>query len=173
MDYASGEYATKCEYGYGRLEASIKATDVSGTVTGLFIYDDPTHSGKYNNEIDIELLGKDTSHMQANYFTNGIGHPQWIDLRDKLKDPEFNTSNKFHIYGFIWSEDIIRWYVDDVQVCEVANEEFKASHPRAGQIILNLWPWKAKFGDISNWGGQFEYNHPIHSYFKDILYSPI
>ena len=168
--YASGEIRTNCSYGFGRLEASIKAPKAEGTVTALFTYADPSKSGK-QDEIDIELLGKDTTGMQANYWTNGIQHPYWINLKDKLKDPQFDTSNKFHKYRFIWNEKTIRWYVDDVQVCEIPDEKYTDLPPKTpGQIIMSLWAWKDFCLPLDCWAGNFEYSNPVHAYFKDIRY---
>jgi beta-glucanase (GH16 family) len=78
--YASGEYRTNDFYGYGKYETRLKAAKGSGLVTSFFTYAGPS-DGLPHDEIDVEILGKDTTKMQVNYFVNDTGgHEQMIDL---------------------------------------------------------------------------------------------
>src|SRR5690606_29171003 len=75
--YAAGEVATKELFGFGRVEASIKVAKGDGLVTSLFTY------SPHADEIDIEILGKDTTKLETNFYVKGVapaGAHQVIDL---------------------------------------------------------------------------------------------
>ena len=93
--YASGEYRTNDLYSYGRFETRMKAVKRSGTVTSFFTYTGPS-DGQPWDEIDVEILGKNTFQMQTNYFTNGVGgHERIINLG-------FDASAGYHNYAIEW-----------------------------------------------------------------------
>lgn len=46
--------------------------------------------------IDIEILGKDTTKVQLNYYTDGVGKHEY------MYDLGFDSSEAFHTYGFDW-----------------------------------------------------------------------
>ncbi|GIG23607.1 hypothetical protein Cch01nite_43310 [Cellulomonas chitinilytica] len=79
--YASGEYRSTDLYTYGRFETRMKAASGgSGTVSSFFTYTGPS-DGQPWDEIDVEILGKNTRQVQLNYFTNGVGgHETVINL---------------------------------------------------------------------------------------------
>lgn len=162
--YASGEYATNNTYGYGRVEARIKVAKGDGLVTSLFIYSGPTQ-GTANDEIDIEILGKDTTKMETNYFTNGVGkHGTVIDLR-------FDAAENFHDYAFEWSPKAIKWYVDDVLVhTEIGKRGRLPTVP--GQIMVNLWSGTG--AAAAEWTKPFVYaNSPIRAYYDWIKFTSL
>jgi endo-1,3-1,4-beta-glycanase ExoK len=70
--YKSGEYRSNNFYKYGLYEVRMKAAKASGIVTSFFTYTGSSDSNPWD-EIDIEILGKDPTKMQTNYFTNGTG----------------------------------------------------------------------------------------------------
>ena len=103
--YASDEYRTNDVYGYGTFTVHMRAAKASGIVSSFFIY-----NGTPWDEIDIEFLGKDTTKMQTNYFTNGVGgHETLINLG-------FDASAALHTYAIVWQSGSIKWYVDGVLV---------------------------------------------------------
>lgn len=159
--YASGEYRTNQDYSYGRVEGRLRAAKGSGLVTSLFTYTGPS-DGKPHDEIDIEILGKDTTRMQANYFTNGVGgHEGWIDLG-------FDAAEDFHTYAFEWLPTGIKWHVDDVLVYEV-NGSHGPLPSTPGKIMMNFWP-----GDgLDAWCGPFTYRGlPLYAEYDWIRYTP-
>ncbi|PAK50182.1 glycoside hydrolase family 16 protein [Paenibacillus sp. 7541] len=160
--YASAEYATTQKYGYGRVEARIKAAKGAGLVTSLFTYSGAA-PGTSNDEIDIEILGKDTTKMETNYFTNGVGgHSTVIDLG-------FDASLDFHDYAFEWSPTSIKWYVDGRLVhTETGSRGPLPTSP--GYIMVNLW---SGAGPAEIWTGKFTYpGHPIRAYYDWIKFTP-
>ncbi len=165
--YASGEYATIGEdYGYGRVEARMKVAKGEGLVTSLFTYYDlnPDPDTEENDEIDIEILGKDPTKLETNYYTAGDGdHSTVIDLG-------FDASLDFHDYAFEWSPASIKWYVDGKLVhTEDGSRGPLPSHP--GSIMVNFW---AGAGDAAKtWTGKFIYpGSPVRAYYDWIKYTP-
>jgi endo-1,3-1,4-beta-glycanase ExoK len=155
--YASGEYRTNDFYGYGRIEGRFKAAKSEGIVTSLFTYTGPS-DGNPHDEIDIEILGKDTTKMQVNYFTNGMGgHETFIDLG-------FDASLDFHIYAFEWSPTAINWYVDNTLV----HTETISIPTTPGRIMMSLWLGTG----VDDWLGPFTYTTPIYAYYDWIKYTP-
>ena len=63
VPYSGGEYRSKATYGYGRYEVVMKAMKNDGVVSSFFTYTGP-YDGDPWDEIDFEVLGKDTSKVQ-------------------------------------------------------------------------------------------------------------
>ncbi|MFB5761835.1 beta-glucanase [Paenibacillus medicaginis] len=162
--YASGEYATNEDtYGYGRVEARMKVAKGTGLVTSLFTYSDPTGQG-LNDEIDIEILGKDTTKLETNYYTDGVGeHSTVINLG-------FDASLAFHTYAFEWSPTSIKWYVDG-KLVHTENGSRGKLPSRPGHIMVNFW---AGANDAAKyWTGDFVYpGSPVRAYYDYIKYTP-
>lgn len=142
--YSGGEYRSKGFYGYGRYEASIKAIKNDGVVSSLFTYTGPSDNNPWD-EIDVEILGKDTTKVQFNYFTNGMGGHEY------LYDLGFDASEDFHTYAFEWHKDKIVWFVDGEEV-HSAEEKIPSTD---GKIMMNAWNgtgvdgWLNAFDDSS------------------------
>lgn len=127
--YSGGEYRTNDTFGYGMYDVSMKAIKNDGVVTSFFTYTGPS-DGTVWDEIDIEILGKDTTKVQFNYYTNGQGNHEYVH------DLGFDASQGFHQYGFLWQPGKITWYVDGKAVYSATNNI--PSTP--GKIMLNVWP---------------------------------
>ncbi|MEO9971491.1 MAG: family 16 glycosylhydrolase [Hyphomonadaceae bacterium] len=129
--HTSGEYQRRGRYGFGRYEVIMRAPVGSGLVTSFF-----THTGPYfgdpHDEIDFEILGKNTRRIYLNWFTDGkVGQAVWHELG-------FDATKEFHHYAFEWEPDAIRWYIDGEQVYE--RPEGTTPVPQTpGRIIANLW----------------------------------
>jgi len=127
--YSGGEYRTNDAFGYGMYDVSLKAIKNPGVVTSFFTYTGPS-DGTVWDEIDIEILGKDTTKVQFNYYTNGQGNHEY------LHNLGFDSAYGFHQYGFLWQQGKITWYVDGKAVYTATNNI--PSTP--GKIMLNVWP---------------------------------
>ncbi|HEU4322325.1 MAG TPA: family 16 glycosylhydrolase [Roseiflexaceae bacterium] len=160
--YASGEYRTNSNYGYGRYEGRFKAAKGSGTVAAsLFTYTGPSDNQPWD-EIDIEILGKDTTKMQTNYYTNGVGgHETMINLG-------FDASQGFHTYAFEWTPTSIKWYVDGVLV-HTENGSRGPLPTHASKLMMNLWPGVG----VDSWLGPFNYSGPLTAQFDWVRYTPL
>jgi endo-1,3-1,4-beta-glycanase ExoK len=154
--YASDEYRTNDVYGYGTYTVHMRAAKGSGIVSSFF-----TYNGSPWDEIDIEFLGKDTTKMQTNYFTNGVGgHETLINLG-------FDASAALHTYTFVWQSGSIKWYVDGVLVLtETGTRGPLPTNP--GKIMMNLWPGTG----VDSWLGPFTYTGPITAQYDSIQYAP-
>jgi endo-1,3-1,4-beta-glycanase ExoK len=131
--YAAGEYRTVDLFSYGRFEARLKAVKNPGTVTSFFTYTGPS-DGQPWDEIDVEILGKNTTQLQTNYFTNGVGgHETTINLG-------FDAAAGYHNYAFEWwNGGTINWFVDG----RLVHQENGSRGPlptRPQRIMMNLWP---------------------------------
>jgi hypothetical protein len=170
--YASGEYRTDGFHGYGCYEARFKAPPNSGVVTSFFTYakspyDVPPGYAADHNEIDIEILGKDTTKVQTNFYTNGdVGHEAIYSLG-------FDAAQGFHTYGFKWTSQGIWWYADGAELRHVANSP---SNPTPNEndtphrVMLNMWPVTSAGAP---WAGPFVYpGQPIHGHFDWVKFTP-
>lgn len=144
VPYSGGEYRSKDFYGYGLYEVSMKAIKNDGVVSSFFTYTGPSDNNPWD-EIDVEILGKDTTKVQFNYFTDSRGNHEY------MHDLGFDASEDFHTYGFEWKEDSITWYVDGEEVYTADTNI--PSVP--GKIMMNTWPgtgvdgWLKAFDDSS------------------------
>ncbi len=128
IPYTGGEFRSKNFYGYGRYEVSMKAIKNDGVVSSFFTYTGPSDNNPWD-EIDVEILGKDTTKVQFNYFTNGEGGHEY------LYDLGFDASEGFHTYAFEWYSDKIVWYVDGKEA-HTASENIPST---PGKIMMNAW----------------------------------
>lgn len=135
--YYGAEYRSNDSYSYGYYSVSMKAAKGSGIVSSFFIY-----TGNPWDEIDIEFLGKDTTKVQFNYYTNGVGGHEYV------YDLGFDAAEDFHEYAFLWEPDAITWFVDGIEVYRA--EVDIPSHP--GQIMMNVW--NARNAD--DWTGKLD-----------------
>ena len=123
-----GELKSKDFFHYGSYSVKMKPMKVDGTASTFFTYTGPSDNQPWD-EIDIEFLGKDTTKVQFNYFTNGKGNHEY------MYDLGFDASLDYHEYGFRWTEESITWFVDKKAV-HVARENIP-THPQ--RIMTNAW----------------------------------
>lgn len=147
--YVGAEYRTNQRCGYGFYSVSMKPVKESGVISSFFIY-----NGRPWDEIDIEFLGNDTTKVQFNYYTNGVGGHEY------LYDLGFDASEEFHEYAFEWKEGSITWYVDGKAVYQ-ATEDIP-SHE--GNLMMNLWN---VVDECAYWAGKFEgENFPLTAQYE-------
>lgn len=151
--YKSGEFKSLTKRGYGTVSAKMVAAKGTGVVTSLFTYNATPH-----DEIDIEILGKDTTKVQFNYFVNGVGG------HEKIVNLGFDASLARHVYAFTWRANSISWTVDGVLMHQVVGGTLPAA---LGQVMANLWPAVG----IDLWSGVFAYpGVPIQAFYDYIRY---
>jgi beta-glucanase (GH16 family) len=162
MPYASAEYRTNKLYSFGRVEARFKPFKAVGAMSGsLFTYTGPSDGNPWD-EIDIEFLGKDTTKVQLNYFTDGQGN------HEKLLDLGFDAADDYHTYAFEWNAESIKWYVDGRLVhTETGTRGPLPTHP--GRIMVNTWPGIG----LDGWLGSFSYKEPLSASYDWISYTPL
>lgn len=163
MPYASGEYRTNSNYGFGLLEGRFKPANAQGTVSSLFFYTGPSDNNNPWDETDIEILGKDTTKMQTNYIVNGVGgHEVMVNLG-------FDASQDLHEYAVKWQSNAICWYVDRALVRQVNGSAGTPLPATAGKIMMNLWTGTSA---ETGWLGAFSYNGPLTAQYDWVKFTP-
>ncbi|HBI85829.1 MAG TPA: beta-glucanase [Ruminococcus sp.] len=160
--YSGGEFRTNNFYHYGYYETSMQAIKNDGVVSSFFTYTGPSDvvNGQKNpwDEIDIEILGKDTTKVQLNYYRNGQGgHEKMIDLG-------FDASEGYHTYGFDWQRDHITWYVDGKEVHTMWGD----IPVTPSKIMMNAWPGKT----VDDWLKAYNGNKPLTARYQWVTYNP-
>ena len=153
IPYSGGEFRSKYFYGYGMYEVVMKPIKNDGVVSSFFTYTGPSDNNPWD-EIDIEFLGKDTTSVQFNYFTNGKGNHEHVYQLD------FDASEEFHTYGFDWQEDKITWYVDGKAVY-TADKDIPST---PGKIMMNAWPGTG----VDGWLKAFDGTVPLTAEYKSV-----
>jgi len=154
--YSGGEYRTNQTFGYGMFDVSMKPIKNSGVVTSFFTYTGPS-DGTVWDEIDIEFLGKDTTKVQFNYYTNGVGNHEY------LYNLGFDASQSYHQYGFYWGPGYITWYVDGKAVYTATSN----IPTTPGKIMLNVWPGTG----VDSWLGRYDGRTPLVGTYDWISYT--
>lgn len=153
--YSGAEYRTNDFYSYGYYETSMQAIKNDGVVSSFFTYTGPTDDNPWD-EIDIEVLGKDTTKVQFNYYTNGVGDHEY------MYDLGFDAAEGYHTYGFEWAPDHITWYVDGKAV-HTANDNIPST---PGKIMMNTWPGTG----VDDWLKPFNGNTPLTAHYQWVTY---
>lgn len=161
IPYKSGELRTNDFYQYGLYEVNMKPVASEGTVSSFFTYTGPWDwDNDPWDEIDIEFLGKDTTRIQFNYFTDGVGG------NEHYHDLGFDASESFNTYGFDWREDSITWYVNGEAVY-TATENIPQTPQK---IMMNLWPGIG----VDGWTGVFDdADIPLVAEYDWVRYTPV
>jgi len=160
--YSSAEYKTIFRVSYGKIVFRAKPVAATGVVTGLFLYTGPSDNQQHD-EIDIEFLGKDTTGVQFNFYTNGVGGNEfWFSLG-------FDASLAFHDYSIEWLPGIINWYVDGVIKHSALTTPTITIPTFTQHIFLNFWAAKG----VDNWTGPFVYSSPLVTSIDSVSYTPV
>ncbi|WP_439617201.1 glycoside hydrolase family 16 protein [Shinella sp.] len=146
-DYACGEVQTKKRFGYGTYEVRMKAATGTGLNSAFFSYIGPADK-KAHDEIDFEVLGKNTARVQLNQYVAGKGG------NEKLVDVAGGADADFNDYAFVWQKERLRYYVNGALVHEVTDP--KALPDNAQKIFLSLWGTDT----LSGWMGKFAFAGP-------------
>ncbi|MDQ2077048.1 family 16 glycosylhydrolase [Marinimicrobium sp. ABcell2] len=155
--YDCAEYATHEFFGYGLYEVSMRPAPVSGVVSSFFTYTGPYYGGAPWDEIDIEFLGNDTSQVQFNYYTNGVGGNEIVHQLG------FNAADSFNTYAFEWHENYINWYVNG-QLVATATENIPSS---PSKIMMNIWN---TYG-LDEWTGPY-YGQEAQAVYEWVRFTP-
>ena len=159
--YSGGEFRTNDFYHYGYYETSMQAMKNDGVVSSFFTYTGPSDNNPWD-EIDIEILGKDTTKVQFNYYTNGVGKHEY------MYDLGFDSSEAYHTYGFDWQPDHIAWFVDGKEVYRATQNIPKTP----GKIMMNAWPGSARIDSgIRDWLNDFNGNVPLTARYLWVTYN--
>ncbi len=137
--YSAASLVSRQAYHFGRFEAIMRPTRVPGVVTAFFLHrNDPWQ------EVDIELLGRDTTKVLLNvYFNPGDdgtklnfgarGTPVVLDL-------PFDATEAYHRYAVEWEPHEVRWFVDDQLIHVRAAWEPTPVPSLPMCVYCSIWP---------------------------------
>ena len=154
--YSGAEYRTNDFYGFGYYETSMQAIKNPGVVSSFFTYTGPSDNNPWD-EVDIEILGKDTTKVQLNYYKNGQGRHEF------MYDLGFDASEGYHTYGFDWQADHITWYVDGKAVHTMYGD----MPVTPGKIMMNTWPGIT----VDEWLQPFNGKTPLSAHYQWVTYN--
>jgi endo-1,3-1,4-beta-glycanase ExoK len=140
--YQCGEIQSRGFYHYGTFEVRMRAARASGINSAFFTYVGPTH-GQPHDEIDFEVLGRNTREVQVNTFVSGK------DGQGKIVPNGVDVADEFVDYAFEWTPDRVRWFVNGKLTREASGPEVP-SH--AAKIYLSIWNGHG----LDAWLGRFE-----------------
>ena len=146
-DYVCGEIQTRKRFGYGTYEVRMKSAEASGLNSAFFTYIGPTDKQPHD-EIDFEVLGKDTSRVQLNQYISAKGG------NEKLVNVPGGASSQLNDYAFVWEKDRLRYFINGRMVHEVTDPA--KIPPNAQKIFLSLWGTDT----LKDWMGAFSYAAP-------------
>ncbi len=148
-------------YLYGTFEARIQTDNASGANANLFTYIGPTH-GEAHNEIDIEILTRDTRKVQfATHLEDRPSYTRMVSLPDGEA-----TDTTFHTYSFVWEPGRVRWYIDGVLADELTGADVPAV---AQKIYLSHWNSRT----LVDWMGEFvDPGRPLDMRVDWVAYTP-
>jgi beta-glucanase (GH16 family) len=140
---SSGELQSHDRHRYGYFEVRMKVPRGAGLVTGFFSY--AGQDGRTRpNEIDIEILGRNTRVAELTIHENGKATSTKVTL-------PFDAADGFHVYGFDWQPGHVRWYIDGQLVhAETGGAARRLVRPQ--QLILNLWASE----QLDSWVGKLD-----------------
>jgi len=141
--YTGAEISTIDSFLYGKFVINMKVPSGSGIISSFFqMFLNP------RQELDVEILGKNTSIMQRSVHYSIEGNQNYISDTFDI-DLGFDASKDFHEYSIIWEENKISWFVDSILV-----SEFNEYIPNQSMnVIMNIW-----LSESISWAGEIDEN---------------
>ena len=124
-DYTSAALHTRARSSYGYYEVKARPMNSGGSSSFWFTSEDAQANPGWGTEVDVfELCGKNLRHDQRYYMTLHV----WRTPQEKRHwqvgshwEAPWRFAGAFHVFGFEWNRDELRWYVDGVLVHTVQN----------------------------------------------------
>lgn len=142
-NFSAASISSRDAFLYGRFEATLQATSVSGLVSGFFL-----HRDSPRQEIDVEITGNRPDRLLVNVFFNPgpdgakfdygyRGTPMAIPLG-------FDASEAPHRFAIEWNQCEIRWFVDDQLVHRRAEWDPTPIPNLPMTLHVNTWPTRSR-----------------------------
>jgi endo-1,3-1,4-beta-glycanase ExoK len=147
--YRCGELRTKDTLGYGTLEARIKTPAGSGLNAAFFTYIGPENKLPHD-EIDFEMLLKNTTVMQTTTFVSGKsgdGTPGNGNGEDYVLP--HSSDAEFMDYAVTWAPDKMTFYINGKLIRTIDRPSEIPSTPQ--RLFFSLWGSDT----LSDWMGPF------------------
>jgi endo-1,3-1,4-beta-glycanase ExoK len=160
--YQCGEIQSRAFFGYGTFEARLRVARAPGIDQGFFTYVGPIH-GRPHDEIDFEVLGRNTREVQLNTYVAGKGG------REQVVQSGTDSADEFVDYAFEWTPDRVRWFVDGKLIHEISGRgENVPTH--AAKIYLGIWNGHG----LDNWLGRFEGpREPLKMFVEHVAFTAV
>lgn len=143
QEFSAASISSRLQFLFGRFEASLQATNVSGVVTGFFLQRDSPLQ-----EIDVEIVGKRSDRLLTNVFYNPGGKGARFDYGYRgapcAFDLGFDASESAHRFAIEWGPHEIRWFVDDELIHERVNWDPTPIPQLPMTLHVNLWPPRSR-----------------------------
>lgn len=146
-NYRCGEVQTRTAYGFGTYEARLKTPAGSGLNAAFFTYIGP-QQGKPHDEIDFEILLRDTGKVDTTTFVNGISGDGQTGSGQSHVLPHPSDSD-FVTFAFTWAPDELRYYIDGALVRTMTDPATIPGNPQ--RIFFSLWGSDT----LTDWMGPF------------------
>jgi len=130
-DYTSAALHTKARSSYGYYEVKACPMNSGGSSSFWFQQEDPKVFPGWATEVDVfELCGKSAVHDRRFYMTLHVSatpeeRRHW-QVGSYWESP-WPFAEEFHVFGFDWDREELRWYIDGVLVHTVQNTHWQ--HP--------------------------------------------
>ena len=145
--YSCGEIQTRQAYGFGTYETRLKTPKGSGLNAAFFTYIGP-QQGKPHDEIDFEILLRDTAHVETTTFVNGKSGDGEIGSGQSHALPQPSDAD-FVTFAFTWEPNRLRYYIDGELVRTMDTPATIPSNPQ--RIFFSLWGSDT----LTDWMGPF------------------
>ncbi len=124
-DYTSAALHTQARSSYGYYEVKARAMSSGGSSSFWFQQEDRRAAPDWDTEVDVfELCGKSAKHDRRYYMTLHVSRTPQEKRHWQVGtywEAPWRFSEAFHVYGFEWGRQELRWYVDGVLVHTVQN----------------------------------------------------
>jgi endo-1,3-1,4-beta-glycanase ExoK len=158
--YSCAEVQSRSRPGYGTFETRMKAAKGSGLNSAFFSYIGPVHDQPWD-EIDFEVLGKDTAKVEVNSWVNGTssgGFPVALPA---------DSASTYVDLAYVWEPGRLRFFVNGAPVKTLTG----AQVPTHDQILFaQIWGSDT----LTGWMGPFTYpGHPVEASYDYIAYTKL
>lgn len=150
--YRCGEIQTRAAYGYGTYEARMKTPSGSGLNAAFFTYIG-AQQGKPHDEIDFEVLLRNTAQVDTTTFVNGKSGDGTVGSGKSHTLPGPSDAD-FITYAFTWEPGSLRFYLDGELVRTMNDPKTIPTNPQ--RIFFSLWgsdtltEWMGSFAPVTS-----------------------
>ncbi|HSP13185.1 MAG TPA: family 16 glycosylhydrolase [Thermoanaerobaculia bacterium] len=141
--FSAASISSRDRFLFGRFEASIRAANVSGIVTGFFL-----HRDSPRQEIDVEIVGIRSDRLLVNVFYNpgdpGAKFDYGYRGAPSIVELGFDASESSHRFAIEWEPCEIRWLVDEQIVHTRANWDPTPIPQLPMALHVNMWPSRSR-----------------------------
>ncbi|HEY8575839.1 MAG TPA: family 16 glycosylhydrolase [Devosia sp.] len=161
-----GTVQTRQAFGHGTFEARLKTPAGSGLNAGFFTYIGP-NQGSPHDEIDFEILLRDTSEVQTTTWVNGVSGDGRMGSGQTHDLPYPSDSDFIHLAA-TWTPEKIDYYVNGEKVRTIDDGFRIPTHPQ--RIFFSLWGTDT----LVDWMGAFEpIEQAVHMEVDWVAYTPL